>query len=288
MLALVLTWSVLTRPFAATAVPAFVVWAVRGNPHAARVKTFLATLAAGGVLVLSWNTWYFGSPFATGYDALGRAINFESPWAAGFAGTLFNPTLSLFYFFPLLALALAALAYLALRRDVLAGFALLFLAPQLYLIPRYSFWFGGPDLFARLWLRVVPVAFLLIIVAAARVQRRAAISALAFGAVSLLVLVGAKAQALAAMTDERAVYAESVARLEREDPGVGEQQHRASLAALITGRTVVARVQVDRLRTPRRFVVARRAATPVDRLPAALLGILASVVLAVQYWRLRK
>jgi hypothetical protein len=296
-LAAVLVFALLTRIFFATAIPAFLYWflagAWRSAPGAAQVlrqkhvRIFAIVSMAGVGVVLAMNAHYFGSMFRTAYYGLGHVINFDGPWVAGFKGVFSSPLKSPLYFFPLVIVFPMALAYLVWRSTHVAVFVILFLAPQMYLIPKYSLWDGGPDLFARFWLRVVPLVLLTVLMAAYELSTKTRANAACLLIVLLLSLLGLRAQLLTAMTEERAVYAGVAAVLKQRAAGE-ERAYGESLLNLLTGRTIVSRAQVADLDVPAHFLFFRSAARPAGRLWAALGGPVVGALSIVGFWEAQR
>jgi hypothetical protein len=284
-------FTVVVRPFAVTAAPAFIVWLASiegvapGRPFlmTPTLLAFAITLFAAAVFIAGYNTFYFGAPLASAYHQLGRVINFEGSWSIGAAGSFLSPFKSPLYFFPLIISLPVTLTVLTRARDRVATFAWLFLLPQLYLMPKYSFWSGGPDLFGRLWLRVVPVVLLAIVAAVRRLPPETAWRRGALACVLVLVGLGYRAQLLTVLTDERAVYADVARQLTgRNDDSEPELKYRESPVRLLGGATVVSRAQMAALTTPRSFLWGRTGARPSQRLPFVVAGsAVAAATLAI-------
>jgi hypothetical protein len=226
---------------------------------------------------------YFGHPFSVGQDALIAvgATRFDGPWTDGVRGTFLSPLKSPLYFFPLSAAAPLAVALLLWRRDRTGIVVLLIAVPQVWLIPKFSQWSGGPDLFARYWLRMVPVAFLAIAAAAVHLPHRPAVRAAAFAGAAVLVALGVRAQVLTVTTNERATYAEVAHSLAAA--GIDPLGASQSVTALLSGLTPVARAQTAALGAPRRFTLLPALASPRRRLGVMAVGVLAGLIAAAGY-----
>jgi hypothetical protein len=284
---------VLTRPFAATAVPAFAYWILRAGVvrrdgrlrPAPALVAFVAVLAAGTALVMGINAHEFGSPLSFGYHelmALG-AMRFDAPWADGVAGTFLSPLKSPLYFFPLIVAAPFAIALLLWRRDRIGVVVLLIAIPHVWLIPKYTLWDGGPDLFARFWLRMVPLTFLAAAAAVVHLPPRLPVRAAAFAGAALLVALGVRAQALAVATNEREIYADVARSLAAA--GVERLDASQHAGALLSGRTPVARAQAAALDAPRDFKLLPGLASPRRRLGIMTAGLIAALIGAAGYCR---
>jgi len=284
-LALLLTFTVLVRPFAATAIPAFVAWVLMaarsGAPERSglmdrrHVRVFLGCLLTGAAAVAVFNTYYFGSPMATAYHHLQGVMNFNGRWLEGVSGTFLSPLKSPLYFFPLSVLFPAALAVVAWRRESSALFVVLFMLPQIFWMPKYSLWDGGPDLFARFWLRALPAVFLTLALAARDGSSMSTRRRASFAAVVILTLLGTSAQFRTSMTDERVVYAQAASILTRRSDAQGHAlQYQDTPVDLLMGRTIVASTQRAAANTPRSFLFFRESPHPSARLWAAVLGLL--------------
>jgi hypothetical protein len=281
------------RPFFASAIPAFIGWflySLRRStvPAGAKwraVAAFTLVFLAGCTAVAAFNVHYFGSPLSSAYHDLGRVMNFDGPWLAGFTVTFLSPLKSPLYFFPVVALAPVALAVLVWRNEPIAWFAVLFLLPQAYLMPKYSLWDGGPDLFARFWFRIVPIVFLSLAATVARTRPRTlAHAGLVVATVSLTAL-GLRAQLLTVMTDERHVYARVVAELDARNPGRNEFVYHESIPNLLGGRTLVSMIQMSEVNAPRNFLWFRSVSRPRQRLWVAVAALLASALSLALYCR---
>jgi hypothetical protein len=285
-LALVLVFGIIVRPFFAAAVPAFAGWFAHAvytgtlsRPRKHRVfAVFACVLSVGGAALAAYNILYFGSPLQTPYHDLSRVMTFDAPWLVGFSGTFLSPLKSPLYFFPIVILLPIALGILAYRREPLTWFCVAFLIPQLYLMPKYSLWDGGPDLFARFWLRIVPIAFLSLAAVVAQGRLTPAGRACLLAAVLCLAAAGLRAELLTVMTDEREIYAVVAAEITAGNPGSDPLAFRESIPALLTGRTLASRLQVNQLTTPRRFLAFRDSPDPLARFWAAAACMLAAAL----------
>jgi hypothetical protein len=283
-LAAVLTFGIAVRPFFASAIPAFVGWFLQSQWRSARPTTnsrgvitaFMVVFVLGTAALAGFNAYFFGSPLTSAYHDLTGVMNFRGSWLVGLAGTFLSPLKSPLYFFPLLILLPIALAVLIRHRDPVAWFVILFLLPQLYLMPKYSMWDGGPDLFARFWLRIVPVVFLSLAAMIPYVYRRTRLNTALFVVTVLLTALGIRSQLLTAMTDERQIYARVAGDLNAQRRGGNELEHHDSVVSLVAGRTVVSRAQLTAIDTPRRFLWFRDIPSPRKRLWAAVAGLAAS------------
>ena len=204
-------------------------------------------------------------------------MNFDGSWIVGAAGTFLSPLKSPLAFFPLVILLPVALAVLLWRRDRVAWFAVIFLLPQVYLMPKYSMWDGGPDLFSRFWLRGLPIVFLCLAAAIPAISQRRRINGAFFALALALTALGTRTQLLSVMTDERDVYAHVAGDLNARLGSGHELEYHDSAANLIAGRTVVSDAQVAGISEPRRFLWFRSVPVPTTtRLWVAVVGLLAS------------
>lgn len=282
----VLTFGMAVRPFMATALPAFVAWfavstwrsteASDVRQHA--IAAFTAVLLVGVAATAGFNAYYFGSPTTSAYHELGGVMNFRGAWLYGFTGTFLSPLKSPLYFFPLVVLFPVTLAILLWRKDPIGWFALLYLLPQAYLMPKYSFWDGGPDLFARHWLRIIPIVFVTMVAAIPHLRAHRAARVSFFVAAVLLTALGCRAQLLTVMTDERQVYRLVAAALNPEDQAGREFEYHEPIARLVVGSTLVSRTQQAEVKRPRRFLWFRGTPVPSDRLWAAIAGLAAAAI----------
>jgi hypothetical protein len=285
-LAALLIFGVTIRPFFASAIPAFMGWflysvqrsTVPTGKKWGAVAAFTLVFMAGCSAVAAFNVHYFGSPLSSAYHDLGRVMNFDGPWLVGFTGTFLSPLKSPLYFFPVVALLPVALSVLVWRKEPVAWFAVLFLLPQAYLIPKYSLWDGGPDLFARFWFRIVPIVFLSLAAAVARTRARTLANAGLLVATVSLAALGLRAQLLTVMTDERQVYARVVAELDGQHPGGNELVYHESIPNLLGGRTLVSMIQLSEMNAPRSFLLFRSISNPRQRLWAAVAALLGSAL----------
>jgi hypothetical protein len=295
-LAALLTFGVVVRPFFGTAIPAFAGWFFYALwrsawPRAEKRRTltvFSAVLVCGAVALAAFNAYFFGSPLRSPYHDLAGVMNFESPWSVGVSGTFLSPLKSPLYFFPVVALLPVALGVLVWRKERVAWFVAAFLLPHVYLMPKYSMWDGGPDLFARFWLRVLPVVFLSLVAAVAGTADRRVTNALLLAATLSLTALGVRAQLLTVMTDERQVYEHVVEEIERGSPGRSEFLYHDSIPSLLAGRTLVSTTQRAGLSTPRRFLFFRSRARPMQRLPVAVAALLVSTLSLAAFSRRRR
>ncbi|HEY1909737.1 MAG TPA: hypothetical protein VGG73_02340 [Vicinamibacterales bacterium] len=289
-LAAVLAFSVTIRPFMASALPAFVFWFAisewrsTDDPRTMRrvVGAFAGVIILCGAIVAGFNTYYFGSPLSSAYHDLAAQMNFGSYWIEGFSGTFFSPLRSPLYYFPLVALLPVCVAVLIWKNDRVGWFAILFLLPQVYLMPKYSLWRGGPDLFARFWYRIVPVALLLLIATVPHLRARRIARESLLVATMILTALGFRAQAFSVMTDERTIYERVAAEVNATGAADRDLDFHQSTLALIAGATPVAALQRSSLGTPRRFLFLRQWPIPTERLWIAILGIFAA---ACCLWR---
>ena len=284
-LAAVLAFSVTVRPFMASALPAFVVWFAISEWQSAddaRTKrriagAFAGVFLVGCVAVAGFNTYYFGSPVSSAYHDLGDTMNFRGSWIEGISGTFFSPLRSPFYFFPLLALLPVCLAVLIWNNDRVGWFAMLFLLPQVYLMPKYALWRGGPDLFARFWYRIVPIVLVALIATIPHLRARRIAGISLFAATIVLTALGFRSELLSVITEQRTIYADVAAEVNATGVPDRDLDFHQSVFALTVGATPVAALQRSALRTPRRFLFFRAVSIPVERLWMAILGIIATV-----------
>ena len=165
---------------------------------------------------------------------------------------------------------------------------ILFFLPQVYLIPKYSMWDGGPDLFARHWLRNVPIVFLCLAAVVAGKRVRPLTNAGLLVATLCLAALGLRAQLLTVMTDERQVYANGVARIQIRNPGRSEFSYHESIPNLLGGRTLVSELQMADLDAPRRFLWLRNVARSPQRLSAAVGALMMSALSLCAFWTARE
>ncbi len=285
-LAATLVFALFTRVFSVTALPAFIWWLAvamwRRWPDdriaQPEIVTAVVGLAAGSLVYGAFNVVHFGSPFATAYYGLQGVMNFDGPWIAGFTGTFLSPLKSPLYFFPLVVLFPAAISLLLWRGDAIAIFVVLFLLPQVYLIPKYSYWDGGPDLFARFWLWIVPIVLLTLVVAVRHLSRSARVQRAAFALILGLTLLGVRAQLLTALTDERMVYAAVAEPLRKDQRGGDEFAVHDGAVRLLLGDTVVEREQIAQWRIARSFLCFAGLSHPADRLPVVIASLIVCAV----------
>jgi hypothetical protein len=244
------------------------------------LAVFIVSLLSAGVSLALYNWSYFGSPATTAYS---DRVQFTAPWLDGFTGTFLAPLCSPLYFFPVVVLLPAALAYLTIKRDPSAVFLALFLLPQIILIPRYAFWDSAPDLFSRYWLRVVPIAYFAIAYAVSRIGSRPwrfALLAIFIG----LSLFGARAQYLTSMTDERAIYAEISAKI-RKDAGIAEVRDYREPFVNLFWNAKVSDAQLRALSDERRFLFARKTSVPAHRAGFVWAAMLVSLAASIGFVR---
>jgi hypothetical protein len=188
------------------ALPAF--WLVLWGLGTARTRG-LALLVAGALppaaLLGAYNAACFGSPFATGYQYLGRFPEISSYGVTGFGaprleallGLTLSPFRGLFVYSPFLLLALPGWQVLRRRHAAPAWLCLVAFTAQLLLIAGWHDWKGGAALGARNLLVATP--FLLVPAAVAldawwRAPLRRAIAS-ALLVLSVLVTVAATVSA---------------------------------------------------------------------------------------------
>ena len=295
-LAVLLVFGVVVRPFFASAIPAFAGWflySILNSPLSSEKKRRTLTVFAvvfflGGTGLAAFNTYYLGSLWTSPYHDLGNIMNFDGSWTVGFSGTFLSPLKSPLYFFPLVVLLPVTLSVLVWRREPVAWFIILFLLPQMYFIPRYSMWDGGPDLFARHWLRLVPIVFLSLAAVVARIDARTWTNTGLLAATLSLAALGLRAQLLTVMTNEREVYARAVTAIEARNPGRGEFLYHESIPNLLAGRTLVSTIQREELDTPRSFLAARSVVTPSQRLSAAAAALMVGALSLSAFWKWRR
>ena len=173
ILSILLVWGLFTRPFFVTSLPAFIFYChfvlFRETAKGSRrmivppVLIFWTALILGAALFAYYNWSHFGSAFKTAYSRsiYGDLVGFNGSWRAGIMETVFKPSKCPLYFFPALIFFPAAIILLMKHKDYSWVFIVLFMAPQIYLIPKIRLFSGGdgPCLFMRYWVRVIPVVF---------------------------------------------------------------------------------------------------------------------------------
>jgi hypothetical protein len=240
------------RPFALTTVPAFlfILWYCSNRSedkwHAQEALCFLLPIAICIIWMLLFNMYRFGSPFDFGYPQ----VSFRSSWWHGFWGSIAGPAKSPLYFSPALLMLIPALLVLFRRLPAIGLFTLLYCAPYLILIPKWWAWWGGPDLFQRFWLPLVPMSYLAIGIGFSRLRSRSSRSMFAILFI-VLSLIGTYHQFLSASTDTRTVYelADRLAGNTGPETGQALEAIRLSPLMLVSGLHVVADTQKTLLTT---------------------------------------
>ncbi len=132
------------------------------------LRWFLPAPIVAGLALLGYNLWYFG-------HILGGQARIErfhpllhatpGTWTGdilqGLLGTLCSPNRGLLVFSPWIVVAIAALAVPAVARRVashsLICVLLVSLVPYLFILSKYSVWWGGHCFGPRYWTDVVPI-----------------------------------------------------------------------------------------------------------------------------------
>jgi hypothetical protein len=126
-----------------------------------RLLLFVLCAAPVAGLLLAYNAWAFGSPFAHGFS--GSGSRFSETWGVGQAGLLVSPGRGLFLFSPVAVLAIVGLVrayrfgerWLALALGGAAFAHLLFMG-------KWGEWHGGESWGPRLLTDALPLLFLFI------------------------------------------------------------------------------------------------------------------------------
>jgi len=147
----------------AAAIVAWLAWTDRRG-----LRWFLPAPILGGLVLLSYNLWYFGHVFGgqarfESYHSLLHGVS--GTWSTslwdGVLGTLFSPNRGLLVFSPWIALALATLAVPAVAGRLAAHSLICVLAaslvPYLLILSKYSIWWGGHCFGPRYWTDAVPL-----------------------------------------------------------------------------------------------------------------------------------
>jgi hypothetical protein len=139
-------------------------WVVRTHPR--RLGWFLPGPLLLGIALVGYNLSYFDS-LAGGQDQLERLHRrihgVGGPWSgdlkAGMAGTLMSPNRGLFVFSPWVAVALAVspASVRRLKPGTLPRWLLVSLVPYLFLLSKYSVWWGGGSFGPRYWTDACPL-----------------------------------------------------------------------------------------------------------------------------------
>jgi hypothetical protein len=145
---------------------AIVVWLAW--KHRRALFWFLPAPMIGGLVLLAYNLWFFG----TILGGQARLEEFHSMfhgvsgiWSTnaldGALGTLFSPNRGLLVFSPWIVVAIATLAVPSVRRRLavhsLIAVLLASLVPYLLILSKYSVWWGGQCFGPRYWTDVVPL-----------------------------------------------------------------------------------------------------------------------------------
>jgi hypothetical protein len=145
---------------------AIVAWFVWNDRRA--LLWFLPAPILGGLGLLAYNFWFFGSIVGgqariEQYHTVFHGVNgvWSSNLLDGFCGTLFSPNRGLLVFSPWVAVALATLAVPSVRQK-LAAHSLIFvliasLIPYLLILSKYSVWWGGHCFGPRYWTDAIPL-----------------------------------------------------------------------------------------------------------------------------------
>jgi hypothetical protein len=132
------------------------------------LRWFLPAPIVGGLALLGYNLWYFGHILG-GQARLERfhpvlhaaSGTWTGDLAGGMLGTLCSPNRGLLVFSPWIAVALAALAVPAVIRRLAAHslicVLLASLVPYLFILSKYSVWWGGHCFGPRYWTDVAPI-----------------------------------------------------------------------------------------------------------------------------------
>jgi hypothetical protein len=152
----------------AAAIVAWLFWTDRR-----RLGWFLPAPIVGGLALLGYNVWYFGHILG-GHPRLesvhpilhGVTGSWSGDLWGGLLGTLLSPNRGLFIFSPWIAVALATLAVPSVRRRLapysLISTLLVSLVPYLFILSKYSVWWGGHCFGPRYWTDAVPVFTILL------------------------------------------------------------------------------------------------------------------------------
>ena len=139
--------------------PALVVYLTLGvspDRHWRWIPPLAAGLGIAGAATLAYNWSRFGSLISTGYEE----IAWNNPVVGGLYGLLFSPGKGVFFYAPLLILAVGAMVIFIKGHKAEAFlFAGLWLSYLLFYAP-YNFWTGGFNWGPRFLLPVIPLGFL--------------------------------------------------------------------------------------------------------------------------------
>jgi hypothetical protein len=170
---------------------AIVAWLVWNDRRA--LRWFLPAPILGGLGLLTYNFWFFGSIVGGQAQIEQRHTAFHGVtgvWSSnlldGFYGTLFCPNRGLLVFSPWVAVALATLAVPSVRRKLAAhsliSMLIASLIPYLLILSKYSVWWGGHCFGPRYWTDAIPLFAILLAIglegALARPRALALISAI--------------------------------------------------------------------------------------------------------------
>ena len=145
---------------------AIVGWLVWNDRRA--LLWFLPAPILGGLGLLAYNFWFFGSIVGgqariEQYHTIFHGVSgvWSSNLLDGFCGTLFSPNRGLLVFSPWVTVALATLAVPAVRQRLAAHslicVLIVSLIPYLIMLSKYSVWWGGHCYGPRYWTDAIPL-----------------------------------------------------------------------------------------------------------------------------------
>jgi len=150
------------------------------------VAAFAAPLAAGAALISVYNWARFGSPFASGYG-FEAGEGFITPLGVGLYGMLLSPYRGVFWYNPLLLLAIPGWLLFRQRHGRLAWLILALTALQLVTFAAWWSWHGGVVWGPRFLLVPLPLLALTLAPVFEAAARRRAVLAVAAALVALSV-----------------------------------------------------------------------------------------------------
>jgi hypothetical protein len=151
-------------------IASYIFWGQKIRPVA--IAKFLAPIVLGLALLGIYNWARFGSPLISGYH-FAEGEGFNSPLLIGLYGLFFSPYRGLFWYNPILILAIPGWLMLRRRTSRLAWLALALIALQALAFASWWSWHGGIVWGPRFLLPALPLATLALapIIDAARKQR---------------------------------------------------------------------------------------------------------------------
>jgi hypothetical protein len=160
---LALASAVICRPTNALMAVPLVVYVLRHRRD--QLAGFLAAMLPPALMLAAYNARYFGSPFTTGVvGATGpsrllneAALMFNTPLHEGLAGILVSPGRGLFIYSPILLVALVGMVMVWKdSRPVLLRYVSLAPLPIVFLIAKWTNWWGGGSYGPRLLADITP------------------------------------------------------------------------------------------------------------------------------------